>query len=445
MFIVQRLPLRQKYLRFAAVLPLILMLWLMPLMVSVAQDETGSEDGEPPVLQLLSLVPADISFTAGEWIGFSDFCAGVATRNGLTDYESWTEFQADLDAEALNPSLLLQTLPISGFLGARYLVVAGPDMPEVMGIDFFDIDAALTFNQPPEQAFIYQGDFDATQIDTALTNNGYVSETLGGQPYWCSEAGCDTGMDQNLANRNVANLFGGDLGRRFPVVLLDTYLVSSASDSQVEAVAEAYQGEADTLADDPIFQTAVAAMYGSFAEEIADQPQLRQAYFIPPDAFSGGDPAVFLNMTQEQIEQLRERLLTQAPDPLPRYELTVFTDFGNSTDQFAQVILVYNSQEDAQTAIEIVPQRIESVESLATRVPIQELFESRGGELLDPVVYEDEATGQYAAVFTFRYDAAPQEDEEGRLIMSGMVYQLLVQMASQRDTLWLAYGDVVPE
>jgi hypothetical protein len=442
-FLLQALRFRQSIARFA-VLSLVFSLSVLVVPFTVAQDETEPET--PTVLQLLALVPDDTPFNTSEWIGFSDFNAAVATRSGLSDYESWAEFQADLDADEVSASLLLQSLPLSGFPGANYLMVGGPDMPDVMGFDFFDIDAAMTFNQPPEQAFIFQGDFDADQIDTALTNNGYTSEELDGFPYWCSEDGCDTGMEQDLANRNVANLFGGDLGRRFPVALLDGLLAASSTDTQVEAMAETYQDEGQSLADDPDFQTAVNGIYNGIGLSMFEtRPQLRQAYFIPSDAFGGGDPLAFLNMDPEQLEQLREQLLETAPDPLPIYQLVVFADLGTRTEQFAQVVLVYDGQEAAETAAAIIPRRIESMTSIANQIPLQELFEDRGAELLDPVVYEDETTGQYAAVLTFRYDAAPVEDENGRIVMSGMVYQLLVQMAYRRDTLWLASDIVLPE
>jgi hypothetical protein len=431
--------------RKVVILLVVLSLVLMSVSISVAQDATEEPDepttDTPPVLELLSLVPASINFSGSNFIGFSDFNAAIATRDGAVDYESWDEFQADLDDGTEAGSLLIQSLPLSGFTGAQYLLYGGAEMPELMGFDFFDLDASLNYGVPPAQVTLYQGEFDADQIDAALTNSGYVSDELDGAPYWCAEAGCDTGMMQDLPNRNPANLFGGDLGRRFPVLLMDDVVAASASDTEVEAVSEVYQGENESLADDPNFQTAVSAMYGSF--DVEDQPQLRQAYFVPADAVAiVNDPAFFTQMTEEQIAAIRERLMTEMPDPLPLYQLVSLGDFGNSTHQYAQVVLVYSDEADAQTAIEIVSQRLETMNSMRLAKSVQEILDDRQMELLEPVVYADEATGQYAAVFNFEY---PLPTRGEQLEMAGLGYRLFLDMIFSRDMLWIASEVALPE
>jgi hypothetical protein len=256
-------------------------------------------------------------------------------------------------------------------------------------------------------------------------------------------------MDMNPAERNLANLFGGDLGRRFPVVLLDDALAASPDEANIERVAEVYQEEDDSLADTPRYQTAVAAMYDAFSENSLDEAaQLRQAYFVPTTLLMAADPAATLlfGASPEDIGKLREQLESENTASLPLYQLAAFTDFGSDQHQYAQVVLVYALEADAETAIEMIPKRIDTFDSLVMRRPLAEIFEDRGAELLEPVVHIDDSTGMYAAVFTFQYPlAANEEDDFGLIQTSGMVYRTLVSSIFQRDTLWLTPMLELPE
>jgi hypothetical protein len=78
--------------------------------------------------------------------------------------------------------------------------------------------------------------------------------------------------------------------------------------------------------------------------------------------------------------------------------------------------------------------------------PFSEIFSSRGAELLDPAIYTDEATGMYAAVFTFQYPlASAEEDDFGMIQQSGILYRTLANFVFQRDTLWLTPLIGLPE
>ncbi len=430
----------------------IVLMGMSALSVSVAQDESEPDDADsstPRILEMLALVPNNPAFTQEDFIGFSDFRVQAATRSGAQDYDSWAEFEAALDAKDPAARLLLNSWGMSGVPNMMsYLHSAGEDIPETVGFDFFDITAAMSFGKPPGQVYIYQGDFDAAQIEAALTSNGYTSETLDGFPYWCAEAGCDTGREVNPADRNPANLFGGDLGRRFPVTLLDNAIVTSPDDANVEAIADVYQNPEKSLAANPIYQTVVTAMYETLPVAAGDeQPQLRQAYFIPAHFLIVSDPmATAIFTAPEEIEKLREQLESMETTSIPLYQMAAFTDFGNSSEQFAQVILIYGLEADAQTAVEIIPQRIASLNSIVVRQPLAAMFEARQAELLTPEIYKDEDTGRYAAVFTFRYPtASAEEDNFGLVPTSGLVYQLLVNLLVQRDVIWLAPLLELPE
>jgi hypothetical protein len=124
---------------------------------------------------------------------------------------------------------------------------------------------------------------------------------------------------------------------------------------------------------------------------------------------------------------------------LPAYRLLAFADFADSEYQYASVILVYREVEDAQTALEVIPQRIQIAPSFVQPRPLVEAFEDRGAELTSTVM-EDEETGLSAAVFVWRYDHPSTEpDEAGLYLTPGLAFRLFQQMLYSVDTMWLAY------
>lgn len=398
---------------------------------SIAQEETT----EAPLLQMLRLVPNN-AIARSSTVGFSDFKAAELARPAIAGIESWQDYEAIKASEdSLKAGLWTNSIPMMGAANfANYLFAAAPDLPEVMGFDVFDIEQALTFGEPPTFADLIKGDFDETAIDTALTGQGFVRSELNGFPLWCAEAGCDAGDRMNLENRNLANLFGGSLGLQQPTVLADDVLYSSRSEDLMTWIAEAYTGEEESLADDEHYRTAANIL-------IAQQDAyLRQAYFISPLMIDGFNPAAILGeqATAEMIQAQIEEMEAYAAK-LPPYQLLVMGDTSTTETQYATLILVYNSEADAQTALTVVPERIADYTSFVTKRTLTEMIEIRELTQAEPALIADETTGKFAAVFTFEYPAPPDtRDDAGLIYQTGVNYRWLVSMLWQRDLGWLA-------
>lgn len=391
-----------------------------------------AQDDPPPILEILALVP---DTARAYFVGYSDIRAAELARPGAAQPESFADLMELNDADDPAAALWLGALPPSGLTAINYLFAAGADMPDVMGFDFMAIDRAVTFGEAPAKADIYMGDFDQEAVDAALTGQGFVADELDGFPLWCSAEGCDAGSRVNVQGRNPANLFGGELGLQQPIVLTGDSLYSSRDYRVVEAITERANGEKRSLAEVPEYQTAVEAM------TTTPDTLLRQAYFIHPLLINPFSMTMAMFGERAGNEDVGTALaeLKEQYGELPTYRLLAFADYADDENQYSTVIMVYESAEDAQIALELIPQRIEIGESLRMRRPLKDLFDERT-ESLNTFVIEDDTTGLSAAVFEWVYDQTPIEpDETGLYRQPGIAYRFLLDALFARDTLWLSY------
>jgi hypothetical protein len=401
---------------------------------------SAQEEETPPILQILALVPD----TARQGlVGYSDVRAAEQARPGAAQPESFAELMQLRDAEDDSANLWVGAFPGSGFGMAQYLLNAGETLPQVMGFDLLDIDRAVTFGEPPAVGDIFMGDFNRAAINLVLTEQGFVENEVNGLQAWCGEAGCDRGTQTNLTQRDPALLFGGDLGRKQPIVLTEDFLFSSADLNVIEAMTERAKGEKRSLAEVPEYQTAVKAMTSD------PDTLLRQAYFVHPlqiNPYGLTSSLVFEMLENTDMEELSDNVeearaaIQELYGELPAYRLVAYADYADADYQYASVILVYEDVADAQTAVELIPQRIEIAQSTVTRRPLKTLLEERGAELTSPMLIEDEATGLSAAVFLWRYShPATERGEMGLMPVPGLTFRLFQQQIFARDTMWLAY------
>ncbi len=385
---------------------------MLPFM-ALAQDEASS-----PLLDMLALVP-DNSQARGAILSYVDYRAAESTRPGAAQPESWAEWNAL--QEAKDPSARLW---MSAFFGVssgppdllQYLMQFGA-MPEVVGFDWFDIDRGLTYGEPPSTGVVVAGDFDADAIIAAYEARDFVQLELNGLPLLCATEECD-GFTLDLKNRDVANPFGGNLGRNEPLLIVPGYLINSPDYEQVQAMADAYADDEDSLADAPDFRAAAAIASANGT--------LVQIQFVN---FAMLSAPIFPENPDETAEDL---------GVLPLYELAAFAHRVEGQDQIAEIILIYGNEVNAEAAAVEIQNRISKYESMAIRKPLLEILEEREITLVDPQVVQDEATGKWATVIAFTSPVpSSEEDDSGDIVQSGLNYRLLINMLYQRDLAWL--------
>ncbi|MBE0690359.1 MAG: hypothetical protein IH587_09595, partial [Anaerolineae bacterium] len=196
-------------------------LWLILAALLAIVLPAGAQDsaaGDQPLLDMLALVP-DSPEARASIVSYVDYRAVEAARSGAAQPESWADWQATRRADADAYELW-----VAAFTGVN----SGPNVllttlqeaeawPAILGFDFFDVDRALEYGQPPSLAQILYGDFDAGAIVAAYEAASFSAETVGDLTLLCGSTGCENGMQINLNNRNPANPFGGMLGRQEPL------------------------------------------------------------------------------------------------------------------------------------------------------------------------------------------------------------------------------------
>lgn len=396
-----------------------------PLLVSLALTcAAAQEPTESQLLAALKYVPAEaLLLDSSGVIEFADIRAGLGLRR-LDVPGSWAEMLSD------HPDLaVLASLPPS--LPAALvntLRVGGPDYGEVLGFELFDLSATLGFGQPPFNATLLFGDLDESSVVSAFGRRGYfVAQELFGGPLLCPEAGCDTGAAMDIRARDMANVFGGDLGRKFPVWLSDGVVIGSAAEQLVQFLAATAAGEHTSVADLGEVQAVNALLY--------EYPFVSSVWFVHPLALMNPD-LLPLGAPEGAAEHARGVMQALNDNPLPPYALAAYAAVGDDSHEYGQVILVYQQEAAAREAAAALEQRLGLFESTRTKTTYLEAL-SNYGEVERPLVYEHEATGTWLVAVGVKAPIPFEPDDSGRPILSGSPYRMLLSMFMNRDTLWL--------
>jgi hypothetical protein len=310
------------------------------------------------------------------------------------------------------------------------LLSDGLAWPEVVGFDFASIHRAIAFGTPPANGTALIGSFDPAAIVTAYEGRGYTSTPVGRRTLLCPAAGCDTGQEVDLADRDPGVPFGGRLGRKEPLAVSATELLSSADIGVIEQMLATADADAPSLADvGPLRAVASAA---------ADDLVLIQATLLPASLMMGApDLAGMIGATPAEAEALLHELDGLAP--LAPALAAAIVDGATSTDQVVTIALAYPEVNEASAAAEAIAGRLATVRSIARDVPLSDLLEERGVTSVATRVSEPGPDGWVAAVVALRAPLADDEStDSGGLAPSSALYRLFLDLVQSRDLLWLA-------
>lgn len=387
-------------------------------------------ENESPLLQMLAKIPD----TAGarSYFSYVDYRALLAARPDMPAITSSEQFYSLLKGKTEESRLLLATLygiQRGPAFFTQYLLLS-EDMPKLVGFDDFTIERAIEFGNPPEQGDVLEGDFDAKAITDAHAQRDYVDSDLNGLSLLCPTAGCDTGMQTNLIQRDEANPFGGNLGRSQPVLVGDRLVASSPSIDVVNAIAGAVVDPNTSLADQPDY---VAA-----AEAITTNGALLQAYFINPTDVGSVMSAIPTNrMTPAQVKEIQERLQTDFV-PVPAYNLIALGDTATDSEQQALIALVYTTEDQAKAASALFPKHLQDYTSLVTRQTMSKMLNDRGVTSVETTVIPGKDRSVLVITLHAPLPSNTPAEGETQLQASSLIYSLLVRGYMQRDLGWLA-------
>lgn len=416
------------------------------LVLIVASTFTFAQDDEPDssLHQIMALVPATPDLlTSSLPFSYVDYRAVELARPGVTPFASHEEFMSELDNSRARLWIASTRRISTGPQDHLQYMMLAEEMPQVVGFDFFDIDGGLYYGQPPGAGTLFMGEFDRENIRSAFTKRDYTQEEINGMEVWCPPNGCNSGMEVDLTNRNPGgNPFGGQLGRREPIILGDGWIFSAPGFGVLRIQAAVAAGDRESVLD--------LTEYSASANAILSMGDLIQVQYVNPLDLNVGDPGTLLLTDPEaDLDDIVEQIQAELNEvSLPPYSLVAFADVipFETDDELALIVLVYTDEADAEAAGSAVSERLETAVSLRAGLPVMELLNERQINLAEPVIYVDEEAGHYVTLLPFYYPReGAQPGSDGNYASSGLGFRLLMDMLYSRDLRWLAYDISLPD
>jgi hypothetical protein len=385
------------------------------------------------LLTALARVPDSVE-ARQDIVSWLDQDALLATRPGAAQPASGAELAALLESDEPSGELLMAALlgASSGDPEILRRLAFSPRWPTELGFDVTDIGSHLTFGRPPSDGTVLAGTFDPESVAAAFAQRGYTSTVAGGHSLLCGAAGCERGLDVDIARADPGLPFGAELGRSEPLAVSPTDILSSADLATLSAMLQTAAGTAPALADDRAYRAVASA-----GDPVAT---LVQATLLP-GGMVGLDPTIFafFSDSPEAAGQLVVTL-DEAFEEMPAADVIAVLDGATATEQVVSIALAYADAEDAAATAEILPRRLQALPSLSTGAPLADLLAERGVVTIHGrVIPGGEGTSPVAVVELRAPLAGPgPADDSGRPEPSSRVYRTIVDLIGRRDLLWLA-------
>jgi hypothetical protein len=422
---------------------LILVLLLSMLSFSVYSDDEETH----PLLEMLAFAPDNEASRSGE-IYYMDF---RAVENAFDYLEKPDNFA---DWWESNPWIGFTNRWMSAPNFIQSLMRSGEEIPETVGFDFFDVDRTLSFGRPPNHAVIWGGNFDADSIGAAHTARDYAQNEINGATAWCSSAGCDQGLQTDIAARELGNIFDSGLGRKPPVLIFPDYLGSAFQLEIVENIAATSNGDMSSLAESSDYRTLVEAIIDidHYSGELVQAQFWSSIYVQLTLDVNNLESACELLQIQECDQNLSAPVWLTDYGYLPAYELVAIADRQEDDEQVAIIVLLYDNEDDAQIAAPELAKRITTFSDAILRGDDELLLDR---DVLQPVsvenyVYTSEKTDMSAAVVAVNYYTPTQQEamrpmaRENGAVYHGLLFRVWVNSLYAQGfyPLWLV---TVPE
>ena len=357
---------------------------------------------EQPVYAFLSRLPA--AALQDRVFRYVDIEALVKARPGATQPADTEDFEKAASTKPRQAYVLAMTGAAAGLSPLSYSLLRSAEFEEKTGLNFFGIKQLAEAGVPPHQQLWLAGDFDEERLKEALGEKGY-QETKGNfaMRLWCEEGNCGKGLDMDLSQRDPDFLFGGTLGRKWPVAFGEGVLVSSPSELFIRAVASQ---EGQMLTDNKALMALLEAV-------------------LSPDGNQGG------SLSQLTLVPADQAFLTALPSALP----FALAHLDREDAQWVVLGLAFPDAAAARKAAEALPARIEKG-ALQDGSPVKDRLEALKGVLGQQRV-ETLPDGEALLVMPFRFPSQREETEESPEASSALPFHFFSRMLMKRDLDWL--------
>jgi hypothetical protein len=368
----------------------------------------GEGPGLPALLRLLP--DASETTTSAPVFGYVDLAA-IAAAAGVEPPGSDAEFAALDDARRaawIDAMRRIQSGPteVLGYpMGIGQRAVGSV---EALGINWFEIDAAMTFWQPPSTVTVIAGGAgfaDPAKIGAALTARGFSERQLDGFAVWhrLDDNAMALGQKDDLAE---GDFLVGRLPRASRVAVKDGIVVHASNWPAIGVVAATESGKA---AGSPAGRLSAAILGG--IEEATGARLLQATAFMLRDIGSAEDPggifSQFITAPSFDLESLRKAIEPEMPGPrLPLYPLALIADMQDGADQLAVIALPFPDRESADEAATVLADRLLAWSPGDGTAP---LLDQVRGTIEKRVVERDDVAGATFATFISTIAAGEEE------------------------------------
>lgn len=404
-------PNRKNHLMRQKFLFLLACLLLFSAMSIIASAQLPLFDRSQTVRDMLTFVPLDQERPEFFNVSYINYTA-LQSVNGVTiDPGSSIDFENLSDDEQRAWIRRARRWSV-GPQFVQYMLVSGQELLDYGGFDAFAVNQAVAFGNPPENGIVLQTDDTLAAFESAHRARNYTQTDINGLTAWCSEDGCDSGMQQDLQGRQPGYVFDpSGLGRQPPVLVTDAYYASAFSLDVLENMADSFNGDAPSFLDVPEYAAVTDALI-----DASDRYGELLQFFMPPISeyytvdFTAPDPYATVNPRSES-----DTVLDSWADygALPQWSAVMLADYADEGTNGAILALAYDNQTDAQHALDEVSQRVLTfTDEIRTRgdQPLIEIVEG-GATLAESSLYEAE-DGYFVAVIALTYpEPTPDSDE----------------------------------
>lgn len=412
--------------------PVFFILLLVHIGGALAQND---ETETPLLLQMMARVPLipesqDLSLP----LSYIDYRALESTVPGLAAFSDYAEFAQADDARRASWFAAMGRLESSPGSYVYSDLIANQAMealPQVVGFDFFAINQGVYWGQPPANGTFFFGDLGPETIRAAFADRDYTREADGDVEVWCPPKGCDSGSLVDVRGRNLANPFGGNIGRQEPIILGDGWVFSGRGfDSQAAVLA----GDAPSLLALPQFS--------AIARALLNHGTVLQLQFVYPLELNGETHNLYLARRPEVREAMMAEVQSVLEVSLPPYSLVAIADLADGDDDIAVIALAYSDEVAAQAAGPALLERLQSATQVSSEQPVMTLLEERRLSIAAPLVIADER-GWFVTLLSFRQPRPSTQSDAAAA--DGAGYSLLMNLLNQKDLLWLAHEFAVQD
>lgn len=381
---------------------LLFSLLFSPVTLAEPPEETDvAHDSE--IVSLLSRVPAS-AFDQG-YLSYTNFESIVDAYPGaslLPEDMTLDDWRATPEGEAWGNAMA----GVAGTtLAFKYAWLADETF-ELTGMHPLRIKESLHAGSSLDLQYWLRGNIEKERVIDALETIDYVADKTQDESGWillCENGDCSNGLTFDREKRNPAFIFGGELGRRWPIAVNDDLLVSATYEETIRGATEPIERSlVDLMPVSRPIEVVLSLIDGDGNASISQMNMYKPGQFF---------------RTPGQGENIRS--------------VTLFHTNGEHAQRLL-ITLNFKSKAEAEEALPNIEEAYQTAETSKRLLP--DMVDNMGGVLED--LYIDSAGDDAVLVVPFRFKTTAQIMEEDDFLIKPFVFAVHLQMYDQLQ--WLA-------